>query len=138
MLVSICCQDQSVGFAFLPPQFESGRTVGVGGASTYMSVDVERISEGLEYIHEFWSSVVRQSLFLSRYLFVLRSMTVPDISSYQSQWLSLFCTTKRHGQLSLPSQSSSLYYSQHPCWDLESGNGKRHGWQLRTSVSNFS
>lgn len=35
-----------------------GRDVGVGGASTYMSVDVERISEGLEYIHEFWASVV--------------------------------------------------------------------------------
>lgn len=36
-----------------------GRSVGVGGASTYMSVDVERISEGLEYIHEFWAGVVR-------------------------------------------------------------------------------
>lgn len=32
--------------------------MGVGGASTYMSVDVERISEGLEFIHEFWASVV--------------------------------------------------------------------------------
>ncbi|KAF8312106.1 P-loop containing nucleoside triphosphate hydrolase protein [Clavulina sp. PMI_390] len=36
----------------------SSRKIGIGGASTYMSVDVERISEGLEFAHEFWASVL--------------------------------------------------------------------------------
>ncbi|KAF8312113.1 P-loop containing nucleoside triphosphate hydrolase protein [Clavulina sp. PMI_390] len=36
----------------------ASRKVGVGGASTYMSVDVERISEGLEFIHDFWAAVL--------------------------------------------------------------------------------
>ncbi|KAF8312074.1 P-loop containing nucleoside triphosphate hydrolase protein [Clavulina sp. PMI_390] len=36
----------------------ANRKVGVGGASTYMSVDVERIFEGLEFIHDFWAAVL--------------------------------------------------------------------------------
>ncbi|KAF8312075.1 P-loop containing nucleoside triphosphate hydrolase protein [Clavulina sp. PMI_390] len=36
----------------------ASREVGVGGASTIMSVDVERISEGLETIHDFWAAVI--------------------------------------------------------------------------------
>ncbi|KAJ7060888.1 hypothetical protein C8F01DRAFT_176953 [Mycena amicta] len=36
----------------------SGREVGGGAASTYMSVDVERICLGLETLHEFWAAFV--------------------------------------------------------------------------------
>ncbi|KAJ7664453.1 P-loop containing nucleoside triphosphate hydrolase protein [Mycena polygramma] len=36
----------------------SGREVGGGVASTYMSVDVERVCVGLETIHEMWAAVV--------------------------------------------------------------------------------
>ncbi|QRW07534.1 ABC transporter [Ceratobasidium sp. AG-Ba] len=34
------------------------RTIGAGTASTYMSVDLERISEGIEYFHEIWASIL--------------------------------------------------------------------------------
>ncbi|KAG8744004.1 hypothetical protein FRC10_010983 [Ceratobasidium sp. 414] len=34
------------------------RTIGSGTASTYMSVDVERISEGIEFFHEIWASIL--------------------------------------------------------------------------------
>ncbi|KAJ7589613.1 P-loop containing nucleoside triphosphate hydrolase protein [Mycena floridula] len=40
----------------------SGREVGGGVASTYMSVDVERVSQGLETFHEFWAAIVSISL----------------------------------------------------------------------------
>ncbi|KAJ7863186.1 P-loop containing nucleoside triphosphate hydrolase protein [Mycena leptocephala] len=36
----------------------SGREVGGGVASTYMSVDVERVSLGLETLHELWAAVI--------------------------------------------------------------------------------
>ncbi|KAG9076600.1 hypothetical protein FRC06_009417, partial [Ceratobasidium sp. 370] len=38
------------------------RTIGSGTASTYMSVDVERISEGVEYFHEIWASILSIAL----------------------------------------------------------------------------
>ncbi|QRW07536.1 ABC transporter transmembrane region [Ceratobasidium sp. AG-Ba] len=41
------------------------RTVGIGTASTYMSVDAERISEGVEYFHEVWASLVSVALGLA-------------------------------------------------------------------------
>ncbi|QRV93386.1 ABC transporter [Ceratobasidium sp. AG-Ba] len=41
------------------------RTLGVGTASTYMSVDAERISEGVEYFHEVWASLVSVALGLA-------------------------------------------------------------------------
>ncbi|KAJ7888747.1 P-loop containing nucleoside triphosphate hydrolase protein [Mycena leptocephala] len=40
----------------------AGREMGGGVASTYMSVDVERVCQGLETIHELWAAVVSISL----------------------------------------------------------------------------
>ncbi|EIN12078.1 P-loop containing nucleoside triphosphate hydrolase protein [Punctularia strigosozonata HHB-11173 SS5] len=37
---------------------ETGRSVGSGAASTYMSVDVERICEGMQIFHEVWAALV--------------------------------------------------------------------------------
>ncbi|KAJ7485129.1 P-loop containing nucleoside triphosphate hydrolase protein [Mycena galericulata] len=36
----------------------SGREVGGGVASTYMSVDVERVCQGLEVVHELWAAII--------------------------------------------------------------------------------
>ncbi|KAG9085879.1 hypothetical protein FS749_004046, partial [Ceratobasidium sp. UAMH 11750] len=38
------------------------RTIGSGTASTYMSVDLERISEGIEFFHEIWASILSIAL----------------------------------------------------------------------------
>ncbi|KAG8697376.1 hypothetical protein FRC09_007907 [Ceratobasidium sp. 395] len=38
------------------------RTIGSGTASTYMSVDIERISEGIEFFHEIWASLLSIAL----------------------------------------------------------------------------
>ncbi|CAL1707862.1 unnamed protein product [Somion occarium] len=38
------------------------RSLGSGVASTYMSVDVERICEGMEYIHEMWAALLSIAL----------------------------------------------------------------------------
>ncbi|KAJ6545144.1 P-loop containing nucleoside triphosphate hydrolase protein [Mycena capillaripes] len=40
----------------------SGREVGGGVASTYMSVDVERVCQGLEVAHELWAAVISIAL----------------------------------------------------------------------------
>ncbi|KAJ6540558.1 P-loop containing nucleoside triphosphate hydrolase protein [Mycena capillaripes] len=40
----------------------SGREVGGGVASTYMSVDVERVCQGLETLHEFWAAMLSVAL----------------------------------------------------------------------------
>ncbi|KAJ7822606.1 P-loop containing nucleoside triphosphate hydrolase protein [Mycena leptocephala] len=40
----------------------SGREVGGGVASTYMSVDVERVCQGLETLHEFWAAILSVAL----------------------------------------------------------------------------
>ncbi|KAK7006728.1 P-loop containing nucleoside triphosphate hydrolase protein [Favolaschia claudopus] len=40
----------------------SGREVGGGVASTYMSVDVERVCQGLETMHEFWAAILSVAL----------------------------------------------------------------------------
>ncbi|KAK7692904.1 hypothetical protein QCA50_004540 [Cerrena zonata] len=38
------------------------RTLGSGVAGTYMSVDMERICQGMEYIHEMWASIASIAL----------------------------------------------------------------------------
>ncbi|KIJ50859.1 hypothetical protein M422DRAFT_158793, partial [Sphaerobolus stellatus SS14] len=38
--------------------YHEAAAVGTGAASTYMSVDVERICQGLEYTHELWASLL--------------------------------------------------------------------------------
>ncbi|KAJ7150739.1 P-loop containing nucleoside triphosphate hydrolase protein [Mycena filopes] len=40
----------------------SGREVGGGVASTYMSVDVERVCQGLETLHEYWAAILSVAL----------------------------------------------------------------------------
>ncbi|KAJ7635711.1 P-loop containing nucleoside triphosphate hydrolase protein [Mycena polygramma] len=58
---SVCYRAALVGSIYaktLRLSSNAGRELGGGVASTYMSVDVERISQGLQVFHESWAAVI--------------------------------------------------------------------------------